>query len=168
MTKPKDTSSDKLTAFQDSTEITDAKDTAAQSDFLTQTDTDISMIEETEDDDLDETVEDTACAQPPEAKVKIESLAPDVVVASLETSEPEEDSVENESQAHSEEVSKQEDIKLETPPDVDLPEQESDELTTYQSSTESDDTQDEVNKEEDQEEEVKEKRKPNLSLISNL
>ena len=162
MKKPKDTSSDKLTAFQDSTEITDAKDTAAQSDFLTQTDTDISMIEETEDDDLDETVEDTACAQPPEAKVKIESLAPDVVVASLETSEPEEDSVENESQAHSEEVSKQEDIELETPPDVDLPEQESDELTTYQSSTESDDTQDEVNKEEDREEEVKEKKEAKL------
>ena len=84
-------------------------------DSLTQNDTDPSIIEDTESDDVDEAVEDTACAQPPEAKVKIESLAPDVVVASLETSEPEESTAENESQVtHSEEVSAQEEPELRT------------------------------------------------------
>ncbi|WP_201512403.1 TIGR00341 family protein [Psychrobacter alimentarius] len=163
MTESKDTSSDKLTASQESTELTDIKNTTAQADSLTQDDTDSSMIEETESDDLDETVADTACAQPPEAKAKIESLAPDVVVASLETSDPEESTAKNESQAvHSEERPIQEDPKLETPQEVDLPEQENDESTTHQSSADNTNTQDEINIEEDQEEEVKEEKEEKL------
>ena len=142
MTKPKDTPSDKLTASQKSTELTDAKDTAAQPDSLTRNDTDSSMIEDTENDDLDEAVEDTACAQPPEAKVKIESLAPDVVVASLETSEPEESIAEDESQVtHSEEVPAQEAPELEPSQELDLAEQENDESPTPQSSVDNTDVE---------------------------
>ncbi|MGO3218105.1 MAG: hypothetical protein ACTII9_01215, partial [Psychrobacter celer] len=61
----------------------------------TKTDTDVeptvtdnAEIENSADNSRGDNDDDMACAKPPESKVSMESIAPDVVVATLETTDP--------------------------------------------------------------------------------
>lgn len=188
-TVSKDTSPNESTTAQDSTESANPKnasDASTTPDALAQTATDTSVtIETADDEDVDETVEDTACAQHPEAKIKVESIAPDVAVASLETSEPDADSLENESQEQSAETLVQEEIPAqeETPAqenttreaaqDVSLPAQKNEASTNHQvtkdddaetpeDTTEEDNEKSNEDEDKDEEEALKEKKEAKL------
>ncbi len=87
-------------------DLTDSADITAKPKSLTQTTTEASITNERPDDtESDELGKDMAYEQAPkaEAKVKMESLSPDVVVASLEDSEANVHSDEDQSQVASEE-----------------------------------------------------------------
>lgn len=116
MTKPKKNVSNESPMTQD---LTDPADIMAKPKSLTQATTKASITNERPDDtESDELGKDMACEQAPktEAKVKMESLSPDVVVASLEDSEANVHSDEDQSQVASEEETiKPECIAVEDP-----------------------------------------------------
>lgn len=91
MTKPKNNPSSESTAVQDSTDLVDSKDStdqAVKSESTTEPLTDSATSEQMADNEEADKLEDMACAEPPEAKITVESIAPDVVIASLENTEP--------------------------------------------------------------------------------
>ena len=160
----------------------DSADTAAhtaESDSLiTEPTTDASILKDMVGDDSDEPVEDLACAQPLEGKIKMESIAPDVVVASLEDSERDNESPEDRSQValeqvaleqvvSDEEVIAADDDTSETSQtqiqtqDLPAPEQTSDYFESNPSTTDESGEEQDENKEKE-EEEVKEKKEAKL------
>lgn len=91
MTKPKNHSSSESPTVQDSTNLVDSKDStdqAVKSESTTEPLTDSAIAEQMADNEEADKLEDMACAEPPEAKITVESIAPDVVIASLENTEP--------------------------------------------------------------------------------
>ena len=91
MTKPKNHSSSESPTVQDSTDLVDSKDStdqAVKSESTTEPLTDSAISEQMADNEEADKLEDMACAEPPEAKITVESIAPDVVIASLENTEP--------------------------------------------------------------------------------
>ena len=91
MTKPKNHSSSESPTVQDSTDLVDSKDStdqAVKSESTTEPLTDSATSEQMADNEEADKLEDMACAEPPEAKITVESIAPDVVIASLENTEP--------------------------------------------------------------------------------
>lgn len=101
MTKPKNNPSSESTAVQDSTDLvdsTDSTDQAVKSESTTELLTDSATSEQMADNEEADKLEDMACAEPPEAKITVESIAPDVVIASLENTEPDVQSPKDESE----------------------------------------------------------------------
>ena len=150
-------------------DLTDSADITAKPKSLTQTTTEASITNERPDDtESDELGKDMACEQAPkaEAKVKMESLSPDVVVASLEDSEANVHSDEDQSQVASEEETiKPECIAVEDPEaekfsaqDSSQLEPESEELTANNDS----ELPEENKKKEKEEDKVKEKKEAKL------
>lgn len=166
MTKPKKNVSNESPMTQD---LTDSADITAKPKSLTQTTTEASITNERPDDtESDELGKDMAYEQAPktEAKVKMESLSPDVVVASLEDSEANVHSDEDQSQVASEEETiKPECIAVEdtetekfSAQDSSQLEPESEELTTNNDS----ELPEEDKKKEKEEDKVKEKKEAKL------
>ena len=150
-------------------DLTDSADITAKPKSLTQTTTEASITNERPDDtESDELGKDMACEQAPktEAKVKMESLSPDVVVASLEDSEANVHSDEDQSQVASEEETiKPECIAVEdteaekfSAQDSSQLEPESEQLTTNNDS----ELPEEDKKKEKEEDKVKEKKEAKL------
>ena len=150
-------------------DLTDSADITAKPKSLTQTTTEASITNERPDDtESDELGKDMAYEQAPkaEAKVKMESLSPDVVVASLEDSEANVHSDEDQSQVASEEETiKPECIAVEdteaekfSAQDSSQLEPESEELTTNNDS----ELPEEDKKKEKEEDKVKEKKEAKL------
>ena len=150
-------------------DLTDSADITAKPKSLTQTTTEASITNERPDDtESDELGKDMACEQAPkaEAKVKMESLSPDVVVASLEDSEANVHSDEDQSQVASEEETiKPECIAVEdtetekfSAQDSSQLEPESEQLTTNNDS----EPPKEDKKKEKEEDKVKEKKEAKL------
>ena len=150
-------------------DLTDSADITAKPKSLTQTTTEASITNERPDDtESDELGKDMACEQAPkaEAKVKMESLSPDVVVASLEDSEANVHSDEDQSQVASEEETiKPECIAVEDPEaekfsaqDSSQLEPESEELTANNDS----ELPEEDKEKEKEEDKVKEKKEAKL------
>ena len=101
MTKPKNNPSSESTAVQDATDLVDSKDStdqAVKSESTTEPLTDSAISEQMADNEEADKLEDMACAEPPEAKITVESIAPDVVIASLENTEPDVQSPNDESE----------------------------------------------------------------------
>lgn len=166
MTKPKKNVSNESPMTQD---LTDSADITAKPKSLTQTTTEASITNERPDDtESDELGKDMAYEQAPktEAKVKMESLSPDVVVASLEDSEANVHSDEDQSQVASEEETiKPECIAVEdtetekfSAQDSSQLEPESEQLTTNNDS----EPPEEDKKKEKEEDKVKEKKEAKL------
>lgn len=166
MTKPKKNVSNESPMTQD---LTDSADITAKPKSLTQTTTEASITNERPDDtESDELGKDMAYEQAPktEAKVKMESLSPDVVVASLEDSEANVHSDEDQSLVASEEETiKPECIAVEdtetekfSAQDSSQLEPESEQLTTNNDS----EPPEEDKKKEKEEDKVKEKKEAKL------
>ncbi|MGP9687799.1 TIGR00341 family protein [Psychrobacter sp. AOP22-C1-C5] len=170
MTKSEKSPSDQSIMAQDSV---DAAEPNIESNSLTESTTDDSILKQMVVDDPNEPVEDTACAKVPKAKVKMESIAPNVVVASLETSDSDTGLPESESQVLSEQASSNEEVialddeALETPQtqvqDQDLiaPEPTSEHLASNPSTTDQG-REPQQDDEKEEEEEVKEKKEAKL------
>lgn len=165
MTKPKKNVSNESPMTQD---LTDSADITAKPKSLTQAKTEASITNERPDDTESDELGDMACEQAPktEAKVKMESLSPDVVVASLEGSEANVHSDEDQSQVASEEETiKPECIAVEetetekfSAQDSSQLEPESEELTTNHDS----ELPEEDKKKEKEDDKVKEKKEAKL------
>lgn len=149
-------------------DLTDSADITAKPKSLTQTTTEASITNERPDDTESDELGDMAYEQAPktEAKVKMESLSPDVVVASLEDSEANVHSDEDQSQVASEEETiKPECIAVEdtetekfSAQDSSQLEPESEQLTTNNDS----EPPEEDKKKEKEEDKVKEKKEAKL------
>lgn len=167
MTRPKKNVPNESKTAQD---LIGSADITAKSTSLTQTVTEAAITNDRLDDTgSDKIIEDVSYEQAPKAKakVKMESLSPDVVVASLEDSETNVQSDKDESQVTSEgeatiepECIAVEDIKAEKFPAQDLSqlEPESEQLTTDNDS----EPPEEDKKREKEEDEVKEKKEAKL------
>ena len=149
-------------------DLTDSADITAKPKSLTQAKTEASITNERPDDTESDELGDMACEQTPktEAKVKMESLSPDVVVASLEDSEANVHSDEDQSLVASEEETiKPECIAVEdteaekfSAQDSSQLEPESEQLTTNNDS----EPPEEDKKKEKEEDKVKEKKEAKL------
>lgn len=150
-----------------------AAHTAESNSLIIEPTTDASILKDMVGDDLDEPVEDLACAQPLEGKIKMESISPDVVVASLEDSERDNESPEDESLSGSEQVSSDEEViaadgdtsetsqtQIQTQ-DLPASEQTSDHFESNPSTIDESGEEQDENKEKE-EEEVKEKKEAKL------
>lgn len=130
MTKPKNHSSSESTAVQDATDSTDQ---AVKSESTTEPLTDSATSEQMADNEEADKLEDMACAEPPEAKITVESIAPDVVIASLENTEPDVQSPKDKSEETL--LSEGETSDTSEVQDTSLQEQESEGPTNNQSAT---------------------------------
>lgn len=142
MTKPKNHSSSESTTVQDSTDLVDSKDStdqAVKSESTTEPLTDSATSEQMADNEEADKLEDMACAEPPEAKITVESIAPDVVIASLENTEPDVQSPKDESEIQSGEtlLSEGETSDRSDVQNASLQEQESERATDNLSATDS-------------------------------
>lgn len=165
MTRSKKNISNESKTVQDSInlgESLNAVDSAINPASLTEATSDISLPNETVGENGSDEITDVSCEQTSKANVKMESLSPDVVVASLEDPDPNVQSVEEDTQVKSEEEILEpesiavEEIEYETSQaqDLSLQKQESDQLATDNNS----EHQDEGKKEE----EVKEEKEAKL------
>lgn len=140
MTKPKPHLSHELTTAQDSVDLADSKDSTAlknETESVPESSTDSAVPKQMTDDEESAHLEDMPCAEPPEAKITMESIAPDVVIASLENSESDNQSLESASDLSSKETLMSENATTEVSEAQDFiaQEQESEDSTDHQMAT---------------------------------